>query len=217
MEAGHQRGASQTFPSLTLTSQPFLYEVPQQVGGLAAGTILLAGMIMPADRSRSRIVIYKSTDRGSSWSFLSTVDTGDRAVYDPSPSSTTTTVWEPAINLDSSGNLVVYYSDERQKASGVLQAVVYRRSTDGGLTWGSVTNVAAVGNQSDRPGMITVARLGNGQYIPTERDRLAAVPHRPGPHDPGVWLLHRRHRAPQNGSTYCCSSSWPPARSISSG
>lgn len=156
---------SQTFPSLTLTSQPYLYEVPQQVGSLAAGTILLAGMIMPADRSSSRIVIYKSTDRGSTWSFLSTVDTGGPATYDPSPTSTTTTVWEPAINLDSSGNLVVYYSDERQKANGVLQAVVYRRSTDGGATWGAVTNVAAVGNQSDRPGMITVARMGNGQYI----------------------------------------------------
>lgn len=158
---------SQTFPTLTLTSQPYLYEVPQQVGSLAAGTILLAGMIMPADRSSSRIVIYKSTDRGSTWSFLSTVDTGGPATYDPSPSSTTTTVWEPAINLDSSGNLVVYYSDERQKASGVLQAVVYRRSTDGGATWGTVGNVAAVGNQSDRPGMITVARMGNGQYIAT--------------------------------------------------
>ncbi|GLI02176.1 RICIN domain-containing protein [Phytohabitans aurantiacus] len=158
---------SQTFPTLTLTSQPYLYEVPQQVGSLAAGTILLAGMIMPADRSSSRIVVYKSTDRGSTWSFLSTVDTGGPATYDPSPSSTTTTVWEPAINLDSSGNLVVYYSDERQKASGVLQAVVYRRSTDGGATWGAVGNVAAVGNQSDRPGMITVARMGNGQYIAT--------------------------------------------------
>jgi hypothetical protein len=26
---------------------------------------------------------------------------------------------------------------------------------------------------------------------------LAAVPHRPGPHDPGLRLLHRRHRAPE--------------------
>lgn len=158
---------SQNFPGLTLTSQPFLYEVPQQVGGLAAGTILLAGMIMPADRSSSRIVIYRSTNRGSTWSLLSTVDTGGPAIYDPSPSSTTTTVWEPSINLDSSGNLVVYYSDERQKANGVLQAVVYRRSTDGGMTWGPVVNVAAVGNRQDRPGMITVTKLPNGQYLAT--------------------------------------------------
>lgn len=158
---------SQDFPGESLTSQPYLYEVPQQVGGLAAGTILLGGMIMPADRSSSRIVVYRSTDRGATWSLLSTIDTGGPAFYDPSPSSTTTTVWEPSFNLDASGNLVVYYSDERQKASGVLQAVVYRRSADGGLTWGPVTNVTAIGNQSDRPGMITVTRLPDGRYLAT--------------------------------------------------
>ncbi|WP_319018985.1 RICIN domain-containing protein [Microbispora sitophila] len=158
---------SSTFPSLTLTSQPFLYELPQAVGGLAAGTVLLAGNLMPADRSSSRIVLYKSTDRGSTWTYLSTVDTGGPAVYDPSPTSTTTTVWEPSLIIDASGNLVCYFSDERQKASGILQAVVYRKSTDGGLTWGPVVNVAAVGNKSDRPGMITVAKLPNGKYIAT--------------------------------------------------
>lgn len=34
----------------------------------------------------------------------------------------------------------------------------YRRSTDGGLTWSPVTNVAAVGNSSDRPGVIIITR-----------------------------------------------------------
>jgi hypothetical protein len=158
---------SATFSSLTLTSQPFLYELPQAVGSLAAGTILLAGNLMPSDKSSSRLAVFKSTDRGSSWSYLSTVDTGGPAVYDPSPTSTTTTVWEPSLNIDSSGNLVCYFSDERQKSSGILQAVSYRKSTDGGQTWGSLANVAAVGNTSDRPGMITVAKMGNGKYIAT--------------------------------------------------
>ncbi|UUZ95255.1 glycoside hydrolase [Paenibacillus sp. P25] len=156
---------SQNFPGETLTSQPFLYEVPQTVGGLAAGTILLAGNIMKADRSTSRIVIYKSTNQGTSWSLLSTVDTGGPAVYDPSPTSTTTTIWEPSLNIDSSGNLVCYFSDERQKANNILQAVSYRRSTDGGLTWGAEGNVAAIPNKSDRPGMITVTRSPNGKYM----------------------------------------------------
>ncbi len=83
------------FPTLTRTAQPFLFEVSQTTGNLAAGTLLLAGMIMPTDRSSSRLVVYKSTDQGTSWSYLSTIDTGGPAVYDPSPSSTTTTVWEP--------------------------------------------------------------------------------------------------------------------------
>lgn len=158
---------SATFPTLTRTAQPFLFEVSQTTGTLTAGTILLAGMIMPEDRSSSRLVVYKSTDQGSNWSFLSTIDTGGPAVYDPSPTSTTTTVWEPSLAIDGQGGLVAYFSDERQKANGVLQAVSYRRSTDGGQTWGSLVNVSAPNNQSDRPGMITVTKLPDGRYLAT--------------------------------------------------
>jgi hypothetical protein len=158
---------SATFPTLTRTSQPSLFEVTQTTGGLTAGTILLAGMIMPADRSSSRLVLYKSTNQGTSWTYVSTIDTGGPATYDPSPSSTTTTVWEPSLAIDGSGGLVAYFSDERQKASGVLQAVSYRRSTDGGTTWGSLVNVSAPNNSSDRPGMITVTKLPDGRYLGT--------------------------------------------------
>jgi hypothetical protein len=158
---------SDQFPALTRTAQPFLYEVTQTTGDLTAGTILLAGMIMPENRSTSRLVVYKSTNQGTSWSYLSTIDTGGPAVYDPSPSSTTTTVWEPSLAIDGNGGLAAYFSDERQKANGVLQAISYRRSTDGGHTWGSLVNVSAPTNQSDRPGMITVTRMGDGRYLAT--------------------------------------------------
>lgn len=156
---------SNDFPGWTRTAQPFLYELPQSTGGLAAGTILFSGMIMPADRSASRLVLYKSTDRGTTWSLISTIDQGGPAVYDPSPSSTTTTVWEPSIIVDGQGGLAVYYSDERQKANGVLQAISYRRSTNGGASWGPLVNVSAPPNQSDRPGMITVTKLPDGRYM----------------------------------------------------
>ncbi|WP_084717678.1 RICIN domain-containing protein [Streptacidiphilus carbonis] len=155
------------FSSLIKTSQPFLYEVPQTVGSLAAGTILLAGNIMPSDKSSTRLVIYKSTDHGASFSYLSTVDTGGPATYDPSPTSTTTSVWEPSLAVDKAGALVCYFSDERQKASGILQAVSYRVSSDGGSTWGTEGNVTAIANDSDRPGMITVTPLPNGTYMAT--------------------------------------------------
>lgn len=158
---------SVAFPGYNRTAQPFLYELPQASGSLPAGTILLAGMIMPQDRSASRLVVYKSTDRGSTWSPLSTIDSGGPAVYDPSPTSTTSTVWEPSLAVDGGGGLVAYFSDERQKSSGVLQAVSYRRSTDGGVTWGALGNVSAPTNQSDRPGMITVTKLPDGRYLAT--------------------------------------------------
>lgn len=156
---------SDDFPGFTRTAQPFLYELPQATGGLAAGTILFSGMIMPEDRSVSRLVLYKSTDGGASWSLVSTIDQGGPAVYDPSPTSTTTTVWEPSLIVDGQGGLTAYYSDERQKANGVLQAVSYRRSTNGGQTWGPLVNVSAPPNVSDRPGMITVAKLPDGRYV----------------------------------------------------
>lgn len=156
---------------LDRTAQPFLYELPQAVGSLAAGTLLFAGQIRPADRdhptSVSKLVVYKSTNQGTSWSYLSTIDTGGPAVYDPSSSSTTTTVWEPTLAVDGLGGLTAYFSDERQKASGVLQAVSYRRSTDGGLTWGSLNNVSAPNDSTHRPGMITVDKLPDGTYIAT--------------------------------------------------
>lgn len=156
---------------LSRTSEPFLYELPQTVGSLAAGTLLLTGQIRPSDRSNSasvtKLVVWKSTDQGATWAYLSTVDTGGPAVYDPSANSTTTAIWEPSVAVDGNGGLVTYFSDERQKANHVLQAVSYRRSTDGGLTWGTESNVAAPTNQNDRPGMITVDRLGDGTYIAT--------------------------------------------------
>ena len=158
---------SAQFPALTRTSQPSLYETPIQLGTMPAGTLLLSGVIMPSDRSSSRLVIYKSLDHGVTWSFLSTVDRGGPAIYDPSPTSTTSTVWEPSLAVDANGGLVTYFSDERQKANNVLQAVSYRRSTDGGLSWGGVVNVSAPTNSSDRPGMITVTRLPDGRYLAT--------------------------------------------------
>lgn len=158
---------SADFPTLIRTSQPFLYEVPQTVGSLTAGTLLLAGNIMPSDKSSTRIVIYKSTDQGAHWSLLSTVDTGGPAVYDPSTTSTTTAIWEPSLNVDGNGKLICYFSDERQKASGILQAVSERESADGGATWGAEANVAAIPNNSDRPGMITTTKLPNGKYMAT--------------------------------------------------
>lgn len=152
---------------LLRTSQPCLYELPKQVGDMPAGTILLAGNIFDdSPYTQSRIVIYKSLDGGQTWSFLSEVDSGGPCIYDPSVTSTTTTVWEPYLGMSKDGSLACYYSDERQKADGVLQAVSFRTSTDG-VNWSSLSNVAAITNQKDRPGMITVTELPNGKYMAT--------------------------------------------------
>lgn len=144
--------------------QPALYELPAPSGSLAEGTLLLVGNVIPNNLSSTRLVMYKSTDAGTTWSFVSTIDTGGPAVYDPGPNSTTWPVWEPQLLLTPSG-LVVYYSDEKQKSAGILQALVHRVSTDGGQTWGAKVNDIAVPDKNTRPGMMVVVKLPNGQYF----------------------------------------------------
>jgi hypothetical protein len=154
--------------------EPSLYELPQAVGTLPEGTVLLAGNIEPQNQSSTALVLYDSTNAGSTWSYRSTIDTGGPAVYDPSTTSTTTAIWEPELIVDSTGRLVAFFSDEREKTftgggapqpTSILQAIGERISTDGGATWGAESNVVAIPNDNDRPGMFSVAKLPNGSFF----------------------------------------------------
>jgi hypothetical protein len=73
--------------------QPFLYELRQKIGKYEAGTILCAGNSIPTDLSKTKIDVYASTDKGRSWSFVSSVVEGGVAL----PNNEETPVWEPEI------------------------------------------------------------------------------------------------------------------------
>lgn len=45
-------------------AQPFLYELPQQIGNYPAGTILVAGNAIPSNHSSTNIQLYASLDQG---------------------------------------------------------------------------------------------------------------------------------------------------------
>jgi hypothetical protein len=47
-----------------LRYQPFLYQLPQAMGGLPKGAILLAGNSIPTDLSKTQLDLYASTDAG---------------------------------------------------------------------------------------------------------------------------------------------------------
>ncbi|MEU1194080.1 RICIN domain-containing protein [Streptomyces sp. NPDC005859] len=141
--------------------EPELFELPAAVGDLPAGTILAAGASVPSDRSAIKIDVYASTDRGLTWTFLSNIATGGKA-FDTNGNGNTP-VWEPFF-LYANGKLIVYYSDQRDAAYG--QKVVHQVSTDG-HTWGPVVNDVAMPTYSQRPGMPTVAKLPNGNYVMT--------------------------------------------------
>lgn len=162
----HIADVKDTALSTNRKAQPMLYELPQAVGDMPAGTILLAGNLVPDDQDESNLVIFKSNDLGATWQYVSKVDTGGPFVYDRDPTSTTTTIWEPYLYMDDYGHLICAYSDERQKSDGVLQALSLRYTSDG-INWSEQSNIVAISNYNDRPGMVTVSKMGNGKYIAT--------------------------------------------------
>lgn len=139
--------------------QPFLYLLPEDIGDLAAGTILCAGNSIPTDLSQTKIDLYASTDSGASWSFVSSIASGGVA----QPVNGETPVWEPFL-LAYNNQLVAYYSDQGDPAYG--QKLVHKVSSDG-VTWDSAVNDVAQPTYADRPGMTTIASLPNGDWIMT--------------------------------------------------
>ncbi|SEE80269.1 sialidase family protein [Ruania alba] len=137
--------------------QPMLYEVPESVGHLHRGGLLLAGNAIPADGSSTNLVLYSSTDSGATWQYESTIDSGGPAIYSPRSDADTTAVWEPDLHVIG-GELHCFFADEREKERGMLQVIARRSSTDL-RTWSEKDLVSGVGDRFHRPGMF----VGTGQ------------------------------------------------------
>jgi hypothetical protein len=142
-----------------LRYQPFLYELPVQVGHYPAGTVLLATNSIPTDLNYTKIDIYASPDKGYTWHFVSHVASGGAAI----PDNGIPAIWEPFL-LYYQGQIVIYYSDQRDPLYG--QKLVHQTSTDL-LKWGPVVNDVTYSTYTDRPGMTTVTHLPNGKYMMT--------------------------------------------------
>src|SRR5580704_15277850 len=138
----------------SMKAEPDLFELPTAAGSLPAGTLLLAGNSETNNVNSHRMEVWYSTNQGQTWQFRGLVD-----------QSTNQGLWEPRLDVSSSGQLVCYYSDERFQSSGYNQLLGERVSPDGGLTWGQETFVCAVADGVKRPGMAVTANLPNGQYV----------------------------------------------------
>ena len=137
--------------------EPQLYELPQAIGNMPAGTLLCAGLVLPYNRSFCEIDLYKSNDAGRSWTYVSTIAEGKAAYPGNDP------VWEPFLMV-ANNKLICYYSDERDPAHN--QKLVHQTTTDG-IIWNSVVNDVALSDSSQRPGMAVVAKMSDGNYIMT--------------------------------------------------
>jgi hypothetical protein len=131
-----------------------LYELPRAVGTLPAGTLLWAASF-GADAGQNRRMterVWKSADRGRTWTFLSTIHTA----------ASSAGTWEPEFTVSSDGRLVAFFSDETDPLHS--QKLVKARSTDG-VTWTDLTPVVASPRQQDRPGMAVVRKVPDGRYL----------------------------------------------------
>ncbi|MEV8543568.1 RICIN domain-containing protein [Streptomyces sp. NPDC051572] len=117
-------------------TNPYLYVLPQAVGNLASGTLLMATVVSgddynyldqkaanssytpthDGDRSNTAIALYSSTDSGSTWNVVNVITTGSWSNGANYPATANTyhqndPVWEPYLMVYNN-QLVAYYSDE---------------------------------------------------------------------------------------------------------
>ncbi len=122
-------------------ASPFLYTLPQDVGKLKKGTLLLATIVTgddhyylenkaadpnwtpsnDGDRSDMALALYSSTDEGESWKVLNVIATGGwqggsagavgKNVAKVNTYKQVDPLWEPYLMVHK-GQLVCYYSDE---------------------------------------------------------------------------------------------------------
>ncbi|MEV6541928.1 RICIN domain-containing protein [Streptomyces sp. NPDC051665] len=122
-------------------TNPYLYTLPQSVGKLKRGTLLLASVVSgddayykehkaadpnwtpsnDGDRSDLAIALYSSTDGGASWKVVNVIATGGwqggsagaigQNVATANTHQQVDPVWEPYLMVHK-GQLVCYYSDE---------------------------------------------------------------------------------------------------------
>lgn len=150
-----------------------IYELPQAIGTLPAGTLLYSATYsrggeppsarpgaqpeIPRDRGTPAIEVYQSTDQGLHWTYLATPVEGRGE-------KGTGGLWEPAFTVDHEGALVMFWSDETYSCCS--QKLSKIRTSDG-AKWKDAADVVASTNPADRPGMIVVSKLPTGLYFMT--------------------------------------------------
>lgn len=137
-----------------------LLELPRRIGAQPAGTLLWAGTVGMKNHApgrRPELRVWRSTDGGRHWAYLSS------CAIAPEGTPWDEGLWEPELGIDGRGRVVCYYSDETR---GPAQVIVEAASPDGGATWEPGTVVVAPG-PDDRPGMPVVRRLPDGSHFMT--------------------------------------------------
>jgi hypothetical protein len=145
-----------------------LFELPQGVGALPAGTLLYSASVGQDDGPDRRmdLDIWQSQDAGESWTYLSACAAAPNGGG----------LWEPEFSVDAQGRLVCHYADETDALDGTQNLV--RVVSEDGVTWTDRTYTVRSTPEGTRPGMPVVRTLPDGRYV-----MVFEVCGRPGQYD----------------------------------
>ena len=147
-----------------------LYELPVDIGEFKKGTIILAGTSSALDThpEKTAIVLYYSTDLGETWKTYQSIDFAKGRTNGEG-------IWEPfLIYEEETERIYCFYSDDSDPEHD--QKLVYKYTTDFKNWVGADGKIGAdeapceavaCDDPKLRPGMISIAKMGNGEYIMT--------------------------------------------------
>lgn len=138
-----------------------LFELPQAVGALPAGTLLYAASVggdTPGALMEQRL--YRSDDGGATFDRVAGATCG-RSAVPRIVGAAGSGVWEPEFLVAGDGALACIYSDETEPGKS---QVLKLTATRDGTTWSTPELIVAGAAASDRPGMAIVRRLPSGRY-----------------------------------------------------
>ncbi len=137
---------------------PCLFELPADIGEYKAGTVIMGATSynQQYDFSVTHITLFASTDCGKTWNAFVNVASGGGSGNG---------VWEPSFIYDeTTKRLYCFYADDSDPVHS--QTIAYRYSTDL-VNWSETKKAVACSDTSARPGMPSVAKMGNGEYFLT--------------------------------------------------
>jgi hypothetical protein len=157
-------------PYTSAWTNPYLYVLPQAIGSMPAGTLLLSAVVSGNDtgdgqwRKDVAIALYSSSNQGATWAIQSIVVAGGNAAQDA--------VWEPYLMVYNN-QLVAYYSDEQETnffGAGATQEggqILAHKTSTNGTSWSAAAFDVNTTFYSGRPGMTNIVPTTDGKWMMT--------------------------------------------------
>ncbi len=142
-------------PDMNPGYQPYLFELPEDVGEYKKGSIIFSGCSYGA--GATKFPIFISSDQGKTWTALGNIAVGGAFNGQTLESEG---IWEPVFAYEN-GKLYCFYSDEQDPKYN--QRLVYKSTSDL-KKWSEPVNVTAYDTEKYRPGMVALTKMGNGKW-----------------------------------------------------